>query len=83
MTSSELMMEGVELMIFGMGSVFIFLILLVIITTLMSRVLGRYFPDALPAPKAAPRRKASPAVDSELIAAIGAAVSQHRSRRRS
>lgn len=81
MNSSELIMEGVELMILGMGSVFVFLILLVFVTGFMSTVLTRFFPEALPAPKApAKRAKAPAAVDPELIAAIGAAIKQHRSR---
>ncbi|WP_304639713.1 OadG family protein [Pseudomonas sp.] len=85
MNSTELLMEGVELMALGMGSVFVFLILLVVVTTLMSKVLGRYFPEAAPAPKPAPRSAAAPAaaVDPEILAVIGAAIKQHRDRRRS
>ncbi len=84
MNSSDLLMEGVELMALGMGSVFIFLILLVFVTTLMSKFLSRFFPEALPVPKpAAKPSAAAPAIDSELMAVIGAAIKQHRSRRRS
>lgn len=82
MNSTELLMEGVELMALGMGSVFVFLIMLVMVTTLMSKVLGRFFPEALPAPKAAPRMAPAPAaVDPETLAVIGAAIKQHRARR--
>ncbi|WP_373186044.1 OadG family protein [Halopseudomonas sp.] len=83
MTSSELIMEGFELMLLGMGSVFVFLILLVAVTTGMSSFLSRFFPEALPAPKAPKRAKptAGAAVDQETIAVIGAAIQQHRSRR--
>ncbi|WP_022963265.1 OadG family protein [Halopseudomonas pelagia] len=82
MNSSELIMEGAELMLLGMGSVFVFLILLVVVTTVMSRVLTRFFPEAIPVPRApAKRPKASSAgIDPELIAVIGAAIKQHRSR---
>ncbi|MBQ0744383.1 MAG: OadG family protein [Pseudomonas sp.] len=81
MNSSNLIMTGLELMVLGMGSVFVFLILLVVVTTGMSRVLTRYFPEAAPVPRAPPRRAKAPAtIDSELIAAIGAAIKQHRSR---
>lgn len=81
MNSSDLIMVGLELMLLGMGSVLVFLILLVVVTTVMSRVLTRFFPDAVPVPKAPARRAQAPAaIDSELIAVIGAAIAQHRKR---
>jgi len=42
MASSNFMNEGLTLMIFGMGGVFIFLTLLVIFTILMSWLIGKY-----------------------------------------
>lgn len=82
MTSSDLVMEGVELMALGMGSVFAFLILLVIFTTIMSKLLGRFFPEKAPVAKAAPKLKtASASIDPQLLRVIGEAVKQHRSRR--
>ncbi len=84
MNSSDLMEEGLELMLLGMGSVFTFLILLVILTTLMSKVIGRYFPEpvAAPAMKAATKSKGKPGeVDEQTIAIISAAIRQHRARR--
>lgn len=83
MGSSDLLEEGFELMLLGMGSVFIFLIVLVFITTIMSRVLTRYFPEPVAAPKVAPKPAAVAAgsVDPELVAVIGAAIKQHRARR--
>ncbi|MEH6386470.1 MULTISPECIES: OadG family protein [Pseudomonas] len=81
MNSTEMLMEGVDLMIMGMGAVFAFLVSLVVIVTLMSKLLGKYFPDAIPAPKAPSRPKPAPdAVDPELIAVISTAIRQHRSR---
>lgn len=81
MNSTELLMEGVDLMIMGMGAVFVFLVSLVIIVTLMSKLLGKYFPDAVHVPKPARRVQPAPSVvDPELIAVITAAVKQHRSR---
>lgn len=85
MTSSDLVMEGVELMFMGLGTVFVFLIMLVGLINLMSFIINRFFPDAAPtvaAPKRAVVANAQP-VDSETLAVIGAAVSQHRARRRS
>lgn len=83
MNSSDLLIEGVELMLLGMGAVFTFLIILVFVTGIMSRLIDRYVP--VPVPVAKPVRKApsSDSVDSELLAVIGAAVKQHRARRRS
>lgn len=83
MNSSDLLIEGVELMLLGMGSVFAFLIILVFVTGIMSRLIDRFFPEAAPVAKPVRRAPAAAAVDSELLAVIGAAVKQHRSRRRS
>ena len=80
--SASIVEQGVELMLFGMGTVIVFLGLLVLATTLMSRLVSRYFPE--PEPAAAPVRAASPppAAEDELVAVISAAVHQHRNRRR-
>ena len=83
MTSSELLLEGVELMLLGVGTVFVFLVMLVGLINLMSFLINRFFPEAAPvatAPKRMATATAQP-VDSELLAVIGAAVSQHRARR--
>ena len=82
MVSSDLFFEGVNLMLFGMGFVFLFLTVLVGVTTLMSKVIGRYFPDPVPAAAAPPRAPAAaPASDdSELVAAITAAIRMHRNK---
>lgn len=81
MSPSELMTEGWSLMAFGMGFVFLFLSALVLITSLMSRVVGRFFPEPLPsapAPRAAAPQPAQ--VDDELLAAISAAIKMHRNK---
>ena len=44
----ELLAEGFSLMLFGMGFVVVFLTLLVIATTLMSRIVMRYEPAPVP-----------------------------------
>lgn len=83
--NNPLMSQGLELMLYGMGTVVVFLALLVVITTGMSRLLGRYFPE--PVVVARPRRQSgTPAApgdgpDKELVAAIGAAIRQHRKTR--
>ncbi len=65
---ADLLSRGLELMLAGMGVVFVFLTLLVGATTLMSRIVMRFRPANAPP-------------DDEEIAAITAAIARHRSRR--
>jgi oxaloacetate decarboxylase gamma subunit len=62
----ELLSQGIELMLAGMGVVFVFLTLLVAATTLMSRIVMRLQSPGM-----------SPASEDE-IAAITAAIARHR-----
>ena len=65
--TNSLINEGLELMLVGMSTVFVFLTLLVMVTTLMSRMVMR-------------RQSKSTASDitDEEIAAITVAVAKHR-----
>jgi len=79
---SELMNQGINLALVGMGVVFTFLALLVLLTTLMSAVLAR-----LPAPDAAMEVSSNSATETgagqdrqRLVAVISAAIHQHRRR---
>ncbi len=74
---TELMSSGVELMFAGMGIVFLFLSMLVAAINIMSSLVQRFFPDA-PVFVAAP--DVSSGIDKSTIAAISAAVHQHRSK---
>ncbi|RMF16530.1 MAG: sodium pump decarboxylase subunit gamma [Gammaproteobacteria bacterium] len=70
---------AIVLMVAGMGFVFVFLTLLVGVTTLMSRIINRYFPD--PAPRlAAGGNTQLPGEDPNLPVVIAAAVRKYRSR---
>lgn len=84
MTSGQLLMEGVELMLFGMGFVFSFLVLLIGAIRVMSWLITLLAP-AVPQPAAVRTVRAQPASaqqpDAELLAAIQAAIHQHRARR--
>lgn len=84
MTPSELLLEGVELMLFGMGFVFIFLVLLVGVVSLMSRLIAT-FAVPVPAPAvsspASSTRPANHEPDADTLAAIQSAIAQHRARR--
>lgn len=64
---TNLLIQGVELMLVGMATVFVFLTLLVLATTLMSGLVQRL----QPAP-------AADAVSAEEIAAITVAVARYR-----
>lgn len=63
---------GVQLALVGMGTVFVFLTLLVGVTALMSRLVLRFAPPA-PAP-------AGDHAHPRLLAVLAAAVHAHRSR---
>jgi len=91
MESASLMSEGLTLMFFGMGFVFLFLTLLVGVTSLMSRIITKYeknvgaLPeDGVPSPTAViPRHGplAHPHIeDKTLISVLSAAIHKHRSR---
>jgi oxaloacetate decarboxylase gamma subunit len=73
---TELMSSGVELMLIGMGIVYLFLALLVVAINLMSSLVQRFFPEDLPAAKIV-----SGVVDESTIAAITAAVHRYRGKK--
>ena len=77
MQDTQLIHEGIALMGLGMGFVFVFLTVLVGVTTLMSKTIGRFFPE--PAAPAGPR--AGSRQDDDLTVVISAAVHRYRHRR--
>ncbi|WP_339884914.1 OadG family protein [Vreelandella maris] len=83
MQNQELLQDGLALMALGMGVVFVFLTLLVISVTLMSKLIGRFQPA--PVPVEAGRKSPPPAAPTEkdeVMAVISAAVHRYRSTRR-
>ncbi|WP_370978338.1 OadG family protein [Agaribacterium sp. ZY112] len=79
---AELIQQGVDLMLFGMGTVFAFLTILVFSTTLMSKFVGRFFPEAdVPEPAPSPINGPVAPVDSRTLAVIQEAINQHRARK--
>jgi len=73
-----LMQQGIDLMLFGMGSVCVFLTLLVIVTGIMSSIIERFFPEVV-APLVPSRASAQSGVnDPKLVAIIQAAIDKHR-----
>ncbi len=74
--ASPLLQGGLELMAFGMGTVFVFLTLLVLVTASMSWLLQRFAPEPHPT-KDAPEL-VSGAPSPHMLAVITAAIHQHR-----
>lgn len=76
--------QSFEVMLVGMGFVFIFLAILVAATTLMSRVVTTYFPEPQPQakPSTPPPASAPAAVDPTTLAVLSAAIQKHRSKRK-
>ncbi len=69
---SELFDKGITLMVAGMGTVFAFLTVLVVATSIMSAFLRNW--------GAAGDSTSSDGVDGETVAAISAAITKHRQR---
>ena len=94
MEASSLLNEGLTLMLFGMGFVFVFLTLLVFVTSLMSGLITRYeksvgvLPEGgVPSPTAVIPQHGPVATHQQtdnktLLAVLSAAVSEYRSRQK-
>ncbi len=84
--TDPLLQQGLDLMIYGMSTVFLFLTLLVTVTAISSRVLGYFLPESteanLPETKADPTHSSSTkrAVDRKLLTLLQNAIDQHRNR---
>lgn len=65
---ATLMNQGITLMLVGMGTVFVFLTLLVAMMSVMAQVVQRLTPGA------------EEGVSDEEVAAISAAITQHRNK---
>ncbi|CAO1659945.1 MULTISPECIES: OadG family protein [unclassified Halomonas] len=84
MQDYELLQDGLALMALGMGVVFVFLTILVISVTLMSKLIGRFqpAPTAAEVSKKSPSSSAPASQNDEMLAVISAAVHRYRSTRR-
>lgn len=72
---TNLVLEGFKFMGLGMGTVFVFLVIMIIAMNIMSTIIHRFFPE--PEVKAAPT--AAPKQDNKkIVAAITAAIKHHR-----
>ena len=82
-STATLFGQGLELLLYGMGTVVLFLTLLVFATQRMSALIQRFFPE--PESHAAAPRGTQSSPDAqpspEVLAVITAALHQHRNRR--
>jgi len=72
---TNLVIEGFKFMALGMGTVFLFLIMLIGLMNVMTSVVHKFFPE--PEPASAPTTDAKQD-NKKIIAAISAAISHHR-----
>ncbi len=84
---ANIVQQGLDLMIFGMGTVFVFLTILVLATAAMSHVITRYFSEPHSTNENTPAASlpASPVngqvVEPRIINVIQEAVNKHRAQR--
>jgi oxaloacetate decarboxylase gamma subunit len=76
---TELMSDAVNLMIVGMGFVFVFLTILVFVTSLMSKMVQKYAPEPEKKASLAAPIAATASNDAQLLAVLSAAVAKYRS----
>ncbi len=72
---TNLILEGFKFMGLGMGTVFLFLIILIVCMNILSAVVHRFFPEPHQNPEAPVAKKQD---NKKVIAAITAAISHHR-----
>jgi oxaloacetate decarboxylase gamma subunit len=77
----SLLGQGVDLLIFGVGTVFSFLVLLIVVISIISKIVVRFFPEAPAVAKPASRTPSTAAaIEPQVLAAIQGALKQHRAR---
>ncbi len=75
MTETNLIVEGFKFMGLGMGTVFLFLIVMIVSMNIMSIIIHKFFPE----PQADINPSASIKKDNKkVVAAITAAITHHR-----
>ncbi len=81
-TRQPLISESLQLLLLGMGTVFVILVLLIFLITLVSKLVAGYDEEPVHALARKPATASSQAhaTQAELVAAIGAAISMYRKR---
>ncbi len=75
----EIINQGTLLMLYGIGTVFVFLCTLILTMTAMSFVLNRYFAEAVTEPALVQANK-STAITAQRLEILQLAINQHRDR---
>ena len=78
MGDTVLIEEGVKFLVLGMTTVYIFLYLMVIVLKIESKIIQKYFPPAKKTPTTAKKLQKKVSNDDEIVAAITAAIIEHR-----
>lgn len=73
---TNLVIEGIKFMFLGMGTVFAFLIIMIVCMNIMSSVIHRFFPE--PQASADVNAGAPKQDKNKIVAAITAAIKHHR-----
>ena len=73
----NLVVEGLKFMVLGMSIVFLFLVLMIFVMNVMSKIVHRYFPEPQPAPAKPVSAKTVSEDKLKKVAAIAAAIHHH------
>jgi len=73
---TNLIMEGIKFMFLGMGTVFAFLVIMILCMNMMSLVINRFFPE--PQASADSSSAGAQKDNKKIVAAITAAIKYHR-----
>ncbi|NPA66929.1 MAG: pyruvate carboxylase [Epsilonproteobacteria bacterium] len=73
---TNLVLEGVKFMILGMGTVFVFLGMMIAVMNVMSKIIHKYFPE--PIPSATPTVTTGTEDKKKVVAAIMAAIMEDK-----
>jgi len=75
---ANLIMEGVKFMFLGMGTVFVFLIIMIFSVNLMSLIIHKFFPEPQAAEETVSGTTTQQQDNKKIIAAITAAIAHHK-----
>ena len=75
---ANLVVEGVKFMFLGMGTVFLFLVIMIIMMTIQAKVIQRFFPEpnegSLPVPSAQQTQKIQESKKNKVAAIVAAII---------
>lgn len=70
--------ESIKIMFLGMGTVFMFLFVMIYLTKFMSKIILKYLPEAPKAPEPTRAAQVKRSDDKAKVAAITAAIHHHQ-----